>query len=728
MLDHPATAPRAAASRSPISNNLRTCLNRLAPWIAAAVALITFANSPGNDYAYDDVPIVKEGVRIHQPGKGGEIWTTDYWHDLKNTVPNRDLLFRPLTLTSIRLVRTLAGDSALPQRLLNIALHALIAALVVFLCKAMGIDAGISLFCGVIFAALPIHTEVVNAIVGRADMLATLFLLLATGAHARSIRWKKIGPLMAWRIAASVAAFAAMASKENGVAAAPLVVLADAFIFRIHGSRQEARRWLSLATLRRLAYLLIPIAFYLGLRYYALGGRFTQALPPTQSMNALAGSSLGRRTLGVIQLWGMYWAKTIWPATLNIKYTLPDTAVAASWVHPHVLLGLGLLLAGAGLTWKAWLRHWHAPAYLFAALLITYFPTSNSLVLIQEFFAERIWYMPSLFAVAFLGALTFPHILELHRRKIAAAGFMVVIMAMVARCWARNVEWKNNETLYAAAYRDAPTSVGVLQLYGDWLTLHDRVDEGIDLLRKALQIDPDNVDAHRSLANAYLAMNNSAAAAHHLEMAARLNPQATPYNNLGVSYARQGNFAEAEQMFQKALPDPSAAAFAHYNLGLICNRTNRVERAIAHWEESLRLDPGAEETVDNLGRLYISLRRTKDAARIFRHGTERSPTNPRFWHFLAMILATSQDDSVRDGPRALEAAQQANTLLNYADANALAVLAAAEAESGAFKKAVETAHRAMTLIKPESEDALSEQIRTQIALYERGEPYRDPRF
>jgi len=361
-------------------------------------------------------------------------------------------------------------------------------------------------------------------------------------------------------------------------------------------------------------------------------------------------------------------------------------------------------------------------------LLICYFPTSNSIVLIQEFFAERLWYLPSLFAVAFLGAVAAPFLFKPRWKNLAIAGFVAVSIAMIARSWLRNMEWRNNATLYAAAYRDAPDSVGVLQLYGDWLTLHGRNNEGIELLRQALQIDPGYVDAHRSLAQAYLASNDPVAAAQHLEMVARLLPTATPYNNLGVSYARQGRLAEAEQMFQKALQDPNAASFAHYNLGVICHRSKRLDEAIVHWEESLRLDPHAGQTADDLGRLYISLHRTKDAARIFAHGTEQIPDNPRFWKFLAMTLATSQDDSVRDGPRAVLAAEKANALLDGSDASTLAVLASAHAETGAFGLAVVTAQRALALVNPETNAVLFDQLREQISLYKRGEPYRDPRF
>ena len=61
---------------------------------------------------------------------------------------------------------------------------------------------------------------------------------------------------------------------------------------------------------------------------------------------------------------------------------------------------------------------------------------------------------------------------------------------------------------------------------------------------------------------------------------------------------------------------------------------------------------------------------------------------------LAWTLATQPDDSLRDGVAALEFARQAARLTEGKEPAILATLAAAEAETGQYAKAVETAERA----------------------------------
>jgi len=389
---------------------------------------------------------------------------------------------------------------------------------------------------------------------------------------------------------------------------------------------------------------------------------------------------------------------------------------------------LGTILVAGWIAVQMWRRGRRYPAYLLVALLISYFPTSNALVLIQEFFAERLWYLPSFFALAFLAAIADHYLSNSRRATVVSSATALIALALMGRTWMRNREWNGNALLYAAAYRDGPNSIGVLQLYGDWLSRNDETAKGIGLLKKALEIDPGYIDAHRSLADAYLQSGDSESARRHLETIDRLAPGAVSYNNLGVAYARQGNLARAEQEFRNALADPKAAPFAHYNLGMICHRTNRPDEAISHLEESLRLDPGAAATILDLGRLYVALRRPADAVRVFAIGTDKHPSDPRFWTHRATLLATSQDDAVRNGKEAVIAARRACELSGYRDGAALAVLAAAHAEAGDYAEAARTGRQALQIALLEGNAALTAQIQGQLALYDSGKPFRDPRF
>src|SRR4029077_8105894 len=89
------------------------------------------------------------------------------------------------------------------------------------------------------------------------------------------------------------------------------------------------------------------------------------------------------------------------------------------------------------------------------------------------------------------------------------------------------------------------------------------------------------------------------------------------------------------------------------------------------------------------------------------------------------MLATSQDASLRNGPKAVELAGQADRLVGGTNTLVLRTLAAAYAENGEFANAITTARSAMQLARMHGEDSLTTDLDQQIALYQLGMPYRE---
>ena len=85
---------------------------------------------------------------------------------------------------------------------------------------------------------------------------------------------------------------------------------------------------------------------------------------------------------------------------------------------------------------------------------------------------------------------------------------------------------------------------------------------------------------------------------------------------------------------------------------------------------------------------------------------------------LAMLLAACPDAKVRDGKKALEAAQKAHELAK--GPNGMATLAAAHAERGEFDKAVEWQTKAIEIAPKAQKD----QYQQRLKLYQDKKPYR----
>jgi hypothetical protein len=104
---------------------------------------------------------------------------------------------------------------------------------------------------------------------------------------------------------------------------------------------------------------------------------------------------------------------------------------------------------------------------------------------------------------------------------------------------------------------------------------------------------------------------------------------------------------------------------------------------------------------------------------------EVDPANLHALLALAWVLSTCPSDSVRSGREAVRHAEKANSLSKGAEPEVLEALAAAYAENGSFRKALESAHKALDIAVVQRNNALIASINNQIKLYEREEPFRD---
>ncbi|MHC4925533.1 MAG: hypothetical protein ACYTG4_15870, partial [Planctomycetota bacterium] len=127
-------------------------------------------------------------------------------------------MWRPLRTLSFAADRALYGDAAGGWHLSNVLLHALAAALVFSLARALGLGLPAAGTAGLLFAFHPVQAESVAWISSRGDLLSGVFLLTATLLHLRRTRTPWIALVVA----------AAFLSKEAAVVAPLLLVVADA--------------------------------------------------------------------------------------------------------------------------------------------------------------------------------------------------------------------------------------------------------------------------------------------------------------------------------------------------------------------------------------------------------------------------------------------------------------------------------------------------------------------
>ncbi|GMU36451.1 MAG: tetratricopeptide repeat protein [Phycisphaerae bacterium] len=233
-----------------------------------------------------------------------------------------------------------------------------------------------------------------------------------------------------------------------------------------------------------------------------------------------------------------------------------------------------------------------------------------------------------------------------------------------------------------------------LYRYGEFLLARKRPDEALAQFEAALRIQPAYTEASAGADRARAALRQA------------------------------GDSDEAIAEYRAALqtnPDDLATLI---KLGGALVRRDRADEAVAPLERALSLAPGNSTVRQALAEAYRRKGRRKDAIRVLSEA-ESLASSAVLQTALAWLLATSVEDELRDGRRALELARRAEQSAGSEVPQVLDALAAALAETGDFAGAKATADRAADLARRQRRTTLAEAIRNRAAMYAAGRPFRE---
>jgi protein O-mannosyl-transferase len=197
-----------------------------------------------------------------------------------------------------------------------------------------------------------------------------------------------------------------------------------------------------------------------------------------------------------------------------------------------------------------------------------------------------------------------------------------------------------------------------------------------------------------------------------------------------LAWIQNTYWRDSEALWTRTLAVTSHNDLAHARLADLLLRRDRIDEAISHSEEALRIRPrNWNVAVDAHNTLALGLfrrGRVDEAVAHWKESLEIRPDDMNAQTYLAWVLATSPDASLRNGAKAVELAKKALEHAGYADAVVLRTLAAGYAESGRFSEAIETAQQALQMAIPQDNSALIWDLQLNIADYQKNLPLRDP--
>jgi protein O-mannosyl-transferase len=426
-------------NRSPfMDNRAKSSMPALA---SAALALILFAVNLGGTYIYDDVQIIGTDTRIRSPENWKLLWTKDYFNGAV------DNLYRPLVSQSYALQWWLHGNRPWAFHLVNILLHAAVAAAVAELARRLaGLKAAFA--AGLLFAAHPLHVEAVSEIVGRADELCTLLMLCAIILFLRR-------PITGARaFAIGLCGGAAILSKEQGMLL-PFLLLALGLLTRFRTQSAKEYNNVLLLTL----WFCVSVGGLIVLREQVLNLRFEwdKSFIDT-SIQPLALSGPLDRALMVFVILGHYAQLMITPLKLSIDYGQAVLNSTADHHDPYLYLGIATALAGIIALAYALIRRQWAAAFCLIAAGLTYSMVSN-VILIGTIFGERLMYLPSAFMLIWAA---------IYLANLRSQTLSIVIAALVLLGSLRTISyaarWNDRRQFYLTSLSEQPRSIRLHEL------------------------------------------------------------------------------------------------------------------------------------------------------------------------------------------------------------------------------------------------------------------------
>eukprot|EP00002_Diphylleia_rotans_P001791 TRINITY_DN11022_c0_g1_i1.p1 TRINITY_DN11022_c0_g1~~TRINITY_DN11022_c0_g1_i1.p1 ORF type:complete len:1017 (+),score=216.96 TRINITY_DN11022_c0_g1_i1:92-3142(+) len=114
---------------------------------------------------------------------------------------------------------------------------------------------------------------------------------------------------------------------------------------------------------------------------------------------------------------------------------------------------------------------------------------------------------------------------------------------------------------------------------------------------------------------------------------------------LGNCYAGFGlNRALALAAYEKATKEDATYSLAHYNYAVALQEQQRLSEAASEYEHAIRLEPTMADAYNNLGLVYVQLKRPRDDAILcYRRCLTLQPTHVNAWVNLGDVLKSAHD-------------------------------------------------------------------------------------
>jgi tetratricopeptide (TPR) repeat protein len=643
----------------------------------AALAMMVHAPVLRNGFIWDDDDHVTQNPAMSASGGLARIWTS-----LSGS------RYYPLTLTTFWAQRRLWGLEPLPYHAVNLALHALNAALLLALLRRLEVTG--AWVVAALWAVHPVNVESVAWVAELKNLQSGLFFVLSLLCWLQFESQQSRG----W-YAVSVAAFAAALASKPSTVVLPAVLLLLAWRQRGGVSRTDLRRTLPLFALAAGVAVLTILE---------QRGHVARA-PQDWSLTTAERLILAGRLP-----WFYAW-KLVWPADLMFVY--PRWRLNADSLL-SLLPWAGMAAVGFTL-WQYRHKSWgRAAAFGLGYFVVALLPVLGFFDIFYfrySFVADHFQYLASIGLLALAVAAGGGLVRSRAGRMVAT---VVVLAGLGVLSWRRASVFCDDETLWRDTLARNPSAFIAHNNLGLILSAAGQHEQAEKHFREALAIKPDYLEAHTSLGSVLIELGRYAEAEQELRMALRLKPDySKAHYALGKLCYRSNRWELAKQHYGQAIRFEPGLAAAHYDLGCLWQQQGQRDLAAACYNNALRIQPDYVDARNNLANLLASQGKLSEAIEQYQRALTVAPNSGLLHYNLGLRLMELRraDDAIRHFQQAVD--------LMPSLPEAHLQLARACAESGRIEEARATLRRALALARSKNDTNFAARLVSLAALYQK---------
>ncbi len=544
-----------------------------------SLVFLLYANSFQNKFVWDDEILVVQNNYLRDTKHIPQFFTENAFKG-----GDRDSNFwRPTQLLTYMLDYKIAEffiksqadyakswNSAVVFHISNTLFHALVCILIYLYIFLIFRRKDLALITSLIYSVHPVHTEAVTYIAGRADSLATMFILASLCLYIKSKDFINTQKKTLSYLGSIIAFVFALMSKEMAIMLPAYLILTDL----VAPSVQKKTTW-SHIILRYLPFLLI-LGAYLYLRSTILDFANIPLLkeqPARQIPAFLRFTTFTRSLFGFARNvdthffdLGYFWI-LLFPFNLHMERSTPYALhffPQSIKELPYIFCFLGFLTL-LGLTFYFYKKS--KPLFFgLAFFLIALIPFMDIMPLNANM-AEHWLYIPSIgifvcmsqWMVSLLRLQ--PHFsIQDTLKKIIFSPIPIYVIYCSMLTVIRNLDWKDEKTIWKETAKLSNSS----HIHGNLGVAYGRegnIQAAKQEFIKALQLQFNYPEAHNNLGVIFMMewqknrnQNILMSAKKEFELAIQFNPNySNAYKNLGDVYAELKNLSEARRFWKKAL-------------------------------------------------------------------------------------------------------------------------------------------------------------------------------